>query len=59
LDPVETARRSVGVVGLAPEVVVTDLVSLHRDWVCDRLSAEGLASLKRCTAANLAAVNTR
>jgi hypothetical protein len=54
---VETARRGVGGVGLAPEVAVNDVVSLHWDWVCDRLSPEGLASLKRCTTANLAAVN--
>jgi hypothetical protein len=56
-EEVETARRGVGGVGLAPEVAVNDVASLHWDWVCDRLSPEGLASMKRCTTANLAAVN--
>lgn len=56
-EQLETARRSVDGVGLAPEVAVHDVVSLHWDWVCDRLSPEGLASLRRYTAANLAAVN--
>jgi hypothetical protein len=56
-EQLETARRSVDGVGLAPEVAVNDVVSLHWDWVCDRLSPEGLASLSRYTAANLTAVN--
>jgi hypothetical protein len=53
----EVARRSIDGIGLAPDVQVDDIVSLHWDWVCDRLSPEALASLKRCTAVNLAAVN--
>ncbi len=56
-EVVETARCSVGGVRLAPEVAVTDVVSLHWDWVCDRLSEENLAFLERCTAVNLAAAN--
>lgn len=53
----EVVRRSIDGIGLAPDVEVNDIVSLHWDWVCDRLSPEGLASLKGCTAVNLAAVN--
>ena len=56
-EEVEVARRSLHGVGLAPPVTVGDTVSLHWDWVCDRLTPVGLANLARCTAANLAAVN--
>jgi hypothetical protein len=56
-EEVEVARRSLRGVGLAPLVRVGDTVSLHWDWVCDRLTPVGLANLARCTAANLAAVN--
>ena len=56
-ERLETARGSVGGAGLASEVAVNDVVSLHWDWVCDRLSPEGLANLERYTSANLAAVN--
>jgi hypothetical protein len=56
-EEVEVARRSLHGVGLAPPVTVGDIVSLHWDWVCDRLTPVGLANLARCTAANLAAVN--
>jgi hypothetical protein len=53
----ETARRSREGVGLAPPIRPGDTVSLHWDWVCDRLTPERLAWLVRSTAANLAAVN--
>jgi hypothetical protein len=53
----EVARRSIDGIGLAPDVEVNDIVSLHWDWVCDRLSPEGLASLQGSTAVNLTAVN--
>ena len=56
-EEVEVVRRSLHGVGLAPPVKVGDTVSLHWDWVCDRLTPVGLANLARCTAANLAAVN--
>jgi len=56
-EQVEEVRRSVDGVGLAPEVVAGDTVSLHWDWVCDLLSPAALARLRRCTATNLAAVN--
>jgi ribosomal protein S19E (S16A) len=35
-----------------------DIVSLHWDWVCDRLARSPLAWLRACTVANLNAVNT-
>jgi len=56
-EEVELARRSLHGIGLAPVVAVGDTVSLHWDWVCDRLTPVGLAFLQRCTEANLAAVN--
>jgi len=54
---VEVARRSHGGVGLAPEVAPGDMVSLHWDWVCDRLSTRALSWLRWATATNLSAVN--
>ncbi len=42
--------------GLAP-VEVNDTVSLHWDWVCDRLDPLALARLRLSTLRNLAAVN--
>ena len=56
-EEVEVARGSLHGVGLAPPMTVGDTVSLHWDWVCDRLTPVGLANLASCTAANLAAVN--
>jgi hypothetical protein len=56
-EEVEVARRSLHGVGLAPELAEGDTVSLHWDWVCDRLTPVGLAYLQWCTAANLDAVN--
>ena len=43
-EEVEVARRSLNGVGLAPAVTVGDTVSLHWDWVCDRLTPVGLAT---------------
>ncbi|MGP8060434.1 MAG: DUF6390 family protein [Acidimicrobiales bacterium] len=53
----EVVRRSHEGVGLAPALVSGDTVSLHWDWVCDRLSPRALAWLRWSTATNLAAVN--
>jgi len=53
----ELVHLSLDGVGLAPVVAPGDTVSLHWDWVCDRLSPVQLAWLQRCTAANLRAVN--
>ncbi len=54
----EVAHLSLDGVGLAPAVGPGDIVSLHWDWVCDRLGTDGLAWLQRCTAVNLDAVNS-
>lgn len=56
-EQVELARRSIDGVGLAPSVRPGDTVSLHWDWVCDRLSPAALRWLRWCTATNLAVVN--
>jgi hypothetical protein len=57
-EEVEVARRSLHGVGLAPPVTVGDMVSLHWDWVCDRLSPAALRWLCYCTKRNLDAVNS-
>ncbi len=43
---------------LARPFAAGDWVSLHWDWVCDRLSAGALARLRHATAAELHAVNS-
>lgn len=53
----ETARQAQGEAGLATTLVPGTTVSLHWDWVCERLSPAGEARLERATDANLAAVN--
>ena len=55
----ETAVRSRDGVGMLPDLVVGDWVSLHWEWVCDRLSERQLASLKFYTRRHLAIVNDR
>jgi len=55
---VEQVRRSVDGVGLTEDLRVGDVVSLHWDWVCDRLSPTALRWLRYCTLRNLAAVNS-
>ncbi len=54
---VETARLGTSGTRLSPVVDHGDLVALHWDWVCDRLTPVAAARLAGCTAANLAAVN--
>jgi hypothetical protein len=54
----ERARRSVDGTGLAGDLRPGDVVSLHWDWVCDRLSASALGWLRYCTTRNLDAVNS-
>lgn len=47
-EPVaETARRAVDGNGFVDELAAGDWVSLHWDWVCDRLSPRQLADLRR------------
>jgi len=43
----ETVRRAVDGSGFVDELVPGDWVSLHWDWVCDRLSPRQLADLRR------------
>ncbi|WNM23498.1 DUF6390 family protein [Demequina capsici] len=54
LEPMRLRR---GGLRLARAVEPGDVVSLHWDWICDRLSAADLADLRRSTATELAAVN--
>jgi len=55
---VEVVRRSVDGVGFVDDLRVGDLVSMHWDWICDRLSTRGLRWLSYCTDRNLRAVNS-
>jgi len=57
-DQVEEDRVSLNGVGFVEDLVAGDVVSLHWDWVCDRLSPEELFRLRRYTARSLAAVNS-
>ena len=56
-ERVEVARCSLDRVGFVTGLAAGDRVSLHWDWVCDRLTPYALGNLERCTARNLAAVN--
>lgn len=51
------ARGSADGVGFAGPLSPGDMVSLHWDWVCDRLTPGALRWLVACTARNLRAVN--
>ncbi|WP_222263279.1 DUF6390 family protein [Modestobacter marinus] len=55
----ETAVRSVDGVGLAGSVQAGDWVSLHWEWICDRLTAPQVARLEGYTRRHLAIVNDR
>ena len=55
---VEQARRSRDGMGFVGDLQPGDTVSLHWDWVCDRLSPTALAWLQHCTKRNLDAVNS-
>jgi hypothetical protein len=56
-EGVEVVRRARDGVGFVDDLAPGDTVSLHWDWVCDRLSPSSLRWLQRCTRSNLAAVN--
>jgi hypothetical protein len=56
-EELEEAQMAVDGVGLVEDLVPGDLVSLHWNWVCDRLSDDECARLRHYTARNLAAVN--
>ena len=53
----EQACYRVDGVGFVDDLVPGDLVSLHWDWVCDRLEPGALAHLEHFTARSLQAVN--
>ncbi len=55
----ETAVRSLDGAGLVRDLAVGDWVSLHWEWVCDRLDARQLDALKRYTRRHLTIVNDR
>ena len=54
----EAARLRRGGHGLSRDVAVGDWVSLHWDWVCDRLEPRELSWLVKSTATELAAVSS-
>ena len=51
--------QSVGGVGMVGGVAPGDWVSLHWEWVCDRLSELQVGRLRRFTERHLAIVNDR
>jgi hypothetical protein len=53
----ETATRSVDGYSFLPDLKTGDWVSLHWNWVCDRLTAPDLAALKHYTARQLDITN--
>lgn len=57
-ERLEQAFCSVDDVGFVEDVVPGEVVSLHWDWVCDRLDPDALACLEHFTARSLHAVNT-
>lgn len=54
---VETAVASVDGQGFVADLRPGDRVSLHWDWVCERLDDRGVSALQRSTAGALAAAN--
>jgi Family of unknown function (DUF6390) len=56
-EQVETAVRSVDGVGLAGPLEPGDRVSLHWEWVCDRITEGQVARLRGYTERHLAIVN--
>jgi Family of unknown function (DUF6390) len=58
-ERVDEVRHSLGGIGLVGPLAPGDVVALHWDWVCDRLSTTTLRWLRYCTARNLTAVNAQ
>ncbi len=56
-ERLEEVRRSLDGVGFVTDLAPGDSVSMHWDWICDRLTRDELGNLQRWTAHNLAAVN--
>jgi len=57
-EQLEVVRRARDGMGFVHDLDAGCAVSLHWDWVCDRLSERSLRWLRACTQANLNAVNT-
>jgi hypothetical protein len=55
----ETVTRQLAGFGLAPHVEPGDWVSMHWDWLCDRLSRRQLVNLRRYTMLQLEVTNRR
>lgn len=55
----ETVARTLDGVGLVAKFAVGDWVSMHWEWVCDRLTARQLAALRHYTRQHLDIVNDR
>jgi hypothetical protein len=53
----ENVVRAVDGVGMVPDLAVGDWVSMHWEWVCDRLDARQLAAIKHYTSVHLQMVN--
>ncbi len=53
----ETAVRSIGGVGMVPDLEVGDWVALHWEWVCDRLTMSQVSFLQRYTQHHIDIVN--
>jgi hypothetical protein len=58
-EQAETVKLGSGGRGLVSAVGVGDTVSMHWDWVCDRLDPEALDNLRRYTLRHLEIVNNR
>jgi hypothetical protein len=56
-DRLEQVRRSLDGAGFVDDLAEGDIVSMHWDWVCDRLTPSALSWLQACTRHNLNAVN--
>jgi len=55
----ESVTRGTGGLGLAADVQPGDWVSLHWDWICDRLSRRQLVNLRRYSLLELDVTNRR
>jgi hypothetical protein len=53
----ETVERTLGGIGLVSEFAVGHWVSMHWEWVCDRLTARQLGALRHYTRLHLDVVN--
>jgi hypothetical protein len=54
---VEPARRTIDGIGLPPSLAPGDWITLHWDWVCDKVTDDQRTTLQRHTNRHLALVN--